>query len=306
MDSTTISRAKNKPLVSILINNYNYESFVADAVESALAQTYQPCEVIVVDDGSSDGSREALLRFGDRIVRVFKSNGGQASAFNAGFAHAKGDIICLLDADDLFLPEKVERVVDTLDDPQRQWYFHHLQWTDASLHPVAMPVNSYASGDRDLRADVLGFTPPATSGLAFTRALLQQILPMPENIRITSDNYLKLSAMALAPGYYSREQLTLQRVHGTNAYTGKKNLALEAEVQIATALGLRKQCPALKRIWNRMYADGLAMKFCSPARRQPSEHHFAELSLPEAVSVSVRFAYKVARRSLMQRASATA
>ena len=81
------------PLVSILVSNYNYGGFVAAAIESALAQTYTNCEIIVVDDGSTDSSREIINQFAGRIVPVFKSNGGQASAFNAGFARARGSII---------------------------------------------------------------------------------------------------------------------------------------------------------------------------------------------------------------------
>lgn len=258
-----------KPLVSILINNYNYAEFLGGAIESALAQTYTNLEVIVVDDGSTDASSETINRFAGRVIPVFKGNGGQSSAFNAGFAHARGDIICFLDSDDRFLPTKVEQVVRALDGQPREWCFHHLQWTDKYLNPIEMPVNHYQSGDRDLRTDVFGFTPPATSGLTFTRTLLEQILPMPETIRITSDNYLKLSAMALAPGYYMEEQLALQRIHGNNAYTGRIDPALEAEIQIATALGLRKQCPALRRVWNRMYADGLALKFRSRVTLRP-------------------------------------
>ncbi|MEO1182237.1 MAG: glycosyltransferase, partial [Cyanobacteria bacterium J06636_28] len=87
------------PLVSIVINNYNYASFVGQAIDSALNQSYENVEVIVVDDGSQDNSRDIISSYGDKIIPVFQKNGGQAAAFNAGFAHSSGDIICLLDAD---------------------------------------------------------------------------------------------------------------------------------------------------------------------------------------------------------------
>jgi glycosyltransferase involved in cell wall biosynthesis len=74
---------KPHPLVSIIINNYNYGRFLKQAIESALAQTYRLCEVIVVDDGSTDVSRSVLSGFGEHVVAVLKENGGQASAFNA-------------------------------------------------------------------------------------------------------------------------------------------------------------------------------------------------------------------------------
>jgi glycosyltransferase involved in cell wall biosynthesis len=296
------------PLVTILLNNYNYEGFVEASIDSALSQTYANCEVVVVDDGSTDTSREIIHRFGNRIVPVFKSNGGQASAFNAGFAHASGDIICFLDSDDLFLPTKVEQVVRVLEVPPREWCFHHLQWTDKDLNPIEMPVNTYKSGDRDLRSDVLGFTPPATSGLSFTRALLERILPMPESIKITSDNYLKLSSMALAPGYYSEAQVALQRIHGNNFYTGRNDTALEADIQIEIARGLRKHFPALRQVSNRMYADGLAMRFRSRLTLGHTDDkktgYLEGLSPIERVRLCARVGYKLAKHTLSSQANA--
>jgi glycosyltransferase involved in cell wall biosynthesis len=294
------------PLVSILIDNYNYGRFVEGSIESALSQTYTNCEVIVVDDGSTDNSRENITRFGDRIIPVFKDNGGQSSAFNAAFARSRGDIICFLDSDDVFLPTKVERMVGILDVEPRGWCFHHLQWTDRELNPVEMAVNPYKSGDVDVRSNVLGFTPPATSGLTFTRRVLEQILPMPESIKITSDNYLKLSSMALAPGYYLEEQLTLQRIHGNNFYTARNSALLKAEVQIEIALGLRKQFPALRRICNRMYADGLAIRFSDRQSLDRSEgrkvDYFEGLSLVERAALCARVTYKMAQHNLRRHA----
>ncbi|MEA3116690.1 MAG: hypothetical protein QOG58_6489, partial [Caballeronia sp.] len=68
--------------VTIIICNYNYERFLADAIDSALAQDYAATRVVVIDDGSTDGSREVIGRFGARISAVFKENGGQVSAYN--------------------------------------------------------------------------------------------------------------------------------------------------------------------------------------------------------------------------------
>src|SRR6476646_282737 len=99
---------KTEPLVSILINNYNYERFLKDAIDSALNQTYSKIEVIVVDDGSTDNSRSVIESYQDKVTAIFKENGGQASAFNTGFEASQGEIICFLDADDMFQPEKVK------------------------------------------------------------------------------------------------------------------------------------------------------------------------------------------------------
>ena len=104
-----------EPLVSIIIDNFNYARFVSSAIDSALAQSYAPVEVIVVDDGSTDNSRDVIATYGDRISTIFKLNGGHASAFNAGFRASHGSIVMFLDADDLLLPNAVEEVV-------REWH----------------------------------------------------------------------------------------------------------------------------------------------------------------------------------------
>ena len=117
------------PLVSILINNYNYGRFLGAAIESALSQDYPSIEIVVVDDGSTDNSRDIIDRYAGRIISVIKENGGQASAFNAGFAASQGEILCFLDADDLFNPEKVGRVVKAFLEQglnSRSLMVHHL------------------------------------------------------------------------------------------------------------------------------------------------------------------------------------
>ena len=90
--------------VSVIINTYNYERFLAIAVDSALRQTHPDVEVIVVDDGSLDGSVALLKRYGAAITLVVKNNGGQGSAYNAGFERASGELVIFLDADDWLYP----------------------------------------------------------------------------------------------------------------------------------------------------------------------------------------------------------
>src|ERR1700689_4315876 len=100
-----------EPLVSIIVDNFNYARFIRAAIDSALAQSYAQVEVIVVDDGSTDNSRDVISSYGNRLSAVFKPNGGHASAFNAGFRASRGSIVMFLDADDALLPTAVEEVV---------------------------------------------------------------------------------------------------------------------------------------------------------------------------------------------------
>jgi glycosyltransferase involved in cell wall biosynthesis len=94
---------------SIVITCYNYARFLPESIKSALAQTHPDTEVVVVDDGSTDESRDVIARYGDRVTPVLKPNGGMASAFNHGYAVASGDVIVFLDADDTIYPEAVAR-----------------------------------------------------------------------------------------------------------------------------------------------------------------------------------------------------
>jgi|SRR5271166_2778098 len=99
-----------KPLVSILIPAYNAAEFVADAIRSAIAQTWERKEIIVVDDGSRDGTAEVARRFASRdIVFVSKENEGASATRNHAFQLSQGDYIQWLDADDLLAPDKIER-----------------------------------------------------------------------------------------------------------------------------------------------------------------------------------------------------
>ncbi len=95
-------------LVSVVIPTFNYGHFVTEAVDSALAQTYPHREVIVVDDGSTDGTREMLERYGDRIRYLHQNNQGLSATRNTGIRAARGEYVGLLDADDLWHPRKLE------------------------------------------------------------------------------------------------------------------------------------------------------------------------------------------------------
>ena len=104
--------AMGAPLVTIIIDNYNYARFLQRSINSALAQTYPHVQVVVVDDASTDGSQELIQSFGRRVTPIFKTvNAGHGAAFNSGFAASRGDIVIFLDADDHLYPRAVERVV---------------------------------------------------------------------------------------------------------------------------------------------------------------------------------------------------
>lgn len=101
----------DQPLVSVIIPNYNHTRFIPGAIQSVLAQTYSRYEIIVVDDGSTDDSREVVARFGDKVRYIWQENQGLAGARNTGVQAASGELIGLLDADDKWHPDYLEQMV---------------------------------------------------------------------------------------------------------------------------------------------------------------------------------------------------
>src|SRR5258708_5460656 len=106
-----------KPLITALIDTYNHEKYIEQALASVLEQGLSAAEleIVVVDDGSTDGTAEIIGKFGPRVKHVRKKNGGQASAFNAGFAEAHGEIIAILDGDDWWAEGKLAAVTEALE-----------------------------------------------------------------------------------------------------------------------------------------------------------------------------------------------
>lgn len=97
--------------VSIIISNYNYGAFLEASIRSALAQTHEACEVIVVDDGSTDGSAEILERYREGVQVLSLAHHGETASRNLGFSRCSGDLICFLDSDDGLHTDAAARVV---------------------------------------------------------------------------------------------------------------------------------------------------------------------------------------------------
>lgn len=226
---------KQFPLVSIIINNYNYGHFLKQAIDSALNQTYSNLEVIVVDDGSIDNSREIIASYGNQIFSVNKENGGQASAFNAGFASAHGDIIFFLDSDDIFCPNKVQSILNifqqqSINDPYLMLY-HILMCVDqdglylgytlpSGLYNFPSNIHQYICKYK--------YLPPAaiaTSSIVISKDLAQKIFPIPEQgIKTSADEFIVKPALLFGRVYGVDSVLGKYRVHGENNWYGNTKI----------------------------------------------------------------------------------
>ncbi|MGB3653465.1 MAG: glycosyltransferase, partial [Rivularia sp. (in: cyanobacteria)] len=293
-----VKQSVYNPLVTVIIGNYNYEQFIGKAIDSVLNQTYENIEIIVVDDGSTDNSRKIIDSYGDRIIPVFKENGGQPSNYNAGFASSKGDIICFLDSDDIFLPNKVSRIVSIFESYKDiGWCFHSLQLINDSdkLLGATTTVN-YKSAECDYRSilrrgKIPPHLPPCPT-LCFKRSLLEQILPMPTTTKMPgSDHYVKFMAVAMSKGFILAEDLTLQRIHSNNMGTLRKDIQhMKAREHLFTGYWINKNFSYLKKFADKLCGAGIALHWQSGNKdfenNQAIKRYFASASLMERLKIS--------------------
>lgn len=216
-----------EPLVSIIINNYNYARFLLEAIDSALCQTFQLTEVIVVDDGSTDQSPDMICGYGKRVTSILKKNGGQASALNAGFAASRGDLVIFLDADDILLPHAVQQVVDSFRADTalvKVQYRMEVIGEDGQRTGVIKPACHIPMPGGDLRRQELLFpfdlAWQPTSGNVIASRTLRQIFPIPEYDYgcVGADWYLSHLTPLFGPVRSLDKVCALYRVHTLNNY----------------------------------------------------------------------------------------
>jgi glycosyltransferase involved in cell wall biosynthesis len=208
-------------LATIVIVNYNYDEFVGAAIDSALAQSYAPLEVIVVDDGSTDGSRRIISGYGKRIRTILQRNAGQGAAYNAGWLAARGEFVLFLDSDDVLAPEAIAKVAiafKTSDAVKAQFY---LAQVDSDLNPLGFRLPSYDFSRIDPRSQIANYgyyvSPPA-SGNAFRKSFLDEVMPIADAAmyRNAPDGYTTGLAGMTGRVVSIAETLGYYRIHGNN------------------------------------------------------------------------------------------
>jgi glycosyltransferase involved in cell wall biosynthesis len=212
---------ENNPFVSVIMCNYNYGNFIAEAMESVLSQTYRHFELIVVDDGSTDNSREVI---GDaRIQTVFKENGGQASAFNAGMKYAKGALVAFLDSDDRWKKDKIEKVVQAYEKGEYSVVQHNLDIIDGNsqlidrIHPGVEPGTRNVLQAYFLENRTNFFS--ATSGIVCRMTDLMKIFPLDEEQwRICADVAITRPLPIFGEVCTLGDNLGCYRIHHSNSW----------------------------------------------------------------------------------------
>jgi hypothetical protein len=219
------------PLISSVSDNYNYGRFLAQCIDSALAQTYQRLEVIVVDDVSTDDSRAVIARYAGRVTPVLQQvNGGQGAAFNAGYRASHGEIVLFLDADDWLYPHAAERIAAAWV-PGVSKAHYRLDLVDSvgtwiDVHPP-LEVGLDGGDVVPLLLRTGRYMTNATSGNAYARTALELTMPVPsEHFRLSADGYLNTVVPFHGPVLTIDERLGAYRQHGNNAYIAAGSSAL--------------------------------------------------------------------------------
>jgi glycosyltransferase involved in cell wall biosynthesis len=202
--SFPLSPLRRNPLVSVVITSYNYADFIRDALNSVLAQEYNNLEIVVADDGSTDGSQKLIRQYerdDSRVHLVEGDNLGQPANTNRGFAATTGEIVCFLDADDRFRRGKVEAIVEAfLAHPGSGLCMHPLQKIDQFGRRFGRSFPKFidsgwlhnrllANGGR------CGF--PPTSAISIRREVAQAVFPIQSNSRRVGDAYIHYPAAFL-------------------------------------------------------------------------------------------------------------
>lgn len=211
-----------RPTLSVIVNNYNHERFLPEAIDSVLALDMQLAEIVVVDDGSTDGSHAVIGRYGERVIPLLQANTGQLRACMNALAHTTGDYVYLLDADDKVDPAFARHVPAALASRPAKLQFRLASLTaDGTPLPSAFP--DYPPGYDTARAlrdmEVWGlYLSPPTSGNVFRRDVLERVAASPVDYESAVDGLALYLAPTMGEVATLDRALAWYRLHGSNVH----------------------------------------------------------------------------------------
>jgi glycosyltransferase involved in cell wall biosynthesis len=224
-------------MISAVIPVFNGEAYLAEAIESVLGQTLPPGEILVVDDGSSDGTARVVERYYPRVIYRRQVNQGPGAARNLGIRESKGDFIAFLDADDLWLPERLEMQKNALDE-------------DAGLDLVFCNMLQFRSPElstaiaESLICDGRVQPSPLISCMLARRSAFERIGPLREDLKAEFvDWYLRAQDAGLKMRILD-ELLVKRRIHGGNFSLRNKDMRHEYLHSLKASLDRRRAARA--------------------------------------------------------------
>lgn len=240
------------PLVSILVGNYNYASYIGESIDSVLGQSYPHWELIICDDGSTDDSVSIIERYVQREERIRllrKPNGGHTSALNAAFGVSRGEIICLLDSDDLYIPTKLERMAAVFAANSNSGFVAHRvirinkQRQKQGVWPLSDSLPDGWLGPDILDAGgVLPYAPP-TSGISLRREVAEVLFPLStaSPLHACPDQVIVRLAPLLTATKRMPDSLAEYRLHDANSYSRQQVTAVSVQRELDLSRALWKE-----------------------------------------------------------------
>lgn len=203
-------------LITVIIPTYNSAQYLTAAVESVLQQTFKDLEILIIDDGSKDNTSELVKSFGDKVRYIYQENAGVSIARNNGIKESKGKYVAFLDADDTWLPTKLEKQVKALkDNPDYKFCFSDFVGVDQNLQPIEMKrarlLNS-AIKDLLLRGNVVG----SICAVLCERELFDEVGGFDPKLSQCADWDMWIRLATLTDFLFIDEQLVTYRQHDSN------------------------------------------------------------------------------------------
>jgi glycosyltransferase involved in cell wall biosynthesis len=255
-----------RPLISVLVSCRNYQQFVGDCIQSVLDQSYDNFELIVCDDGSDDASAsiiETSARKDARVRLITQPHRGMAASLNSAWEASTGEIICLLDADDVFHREKLRLVVESfLSHPRVGMVIHRALRTDIRgrgrgvLPLFGRLPSGWCFREIFEQGGILPDFPP-TSNMALRREVAEAIFPLPEEYRGFAERVIHRLAPFITEIHGIDRALATWRLHGRNDANAEEVIACRTERDVQ----VMEQLWYLQRAWLRKTVPDLAGEF---------------------------------------------
>jgi glycosyltransferase involved in cell wall biosynthesis len=243
------------PAVTVLIDTFNHEHFIEEAIVSVLEQDFPAAEmeILVVDDGSTDGTPEVVRKFAPLVRYTRKENGGQASAFNFGIPLAHGETIAFLDGDDWWAKSKLSKVMEILTSrPDIGVIGHGIYEVDSHTGHMSATLPEQP-GDIDLHTTAgAGFFRHmmcffGTSRVTIRKRVVQRALPIPDELVIEADEFMSTLSAAYSKASLIQEPLTYYRLHPGNLFQIRSSDTAKSRrihrVIVALAKALEERLP---------------------------------------------------------------
>lgn len=220
------------PLVSVIIPNHNYARYLATTIESVLTQSVSNLDLIIIDNGSTDDSREVIERYRGELTAIYQKDLGQASGRNTGLTHAKGELISFLDADDYWEPQKLEMQLEKLNE-EYQFIYTGLRRFDSDSGATLGSIKPRFEGD--CRLSYLEFpstaiVPAGESSALMTHSLVAKVGVFNERLNsATGRDFFRRCSNFTKFGCVDSE-LVNYRIHSKNMSDNRQQMMRDTEL----------------------------------------------------------------------------